>query len=95
MAHICLGSCDVYWLMTNSLFGLVCVTAYNRRHFWPWVDHLLFWGMNLGLAGFVVGMILQSPEIKRAFSPIIGISILITILAYSIRLYEGRVSIDE
>ncbi len=72
--------------MSNGLFGLLYVASIARREFWPWVEHVLFWGMNVGLVGFVVGLIMQSPELKRAFTPVMGVSILVAMLTYAIRL---------
>jgi hypothetical protein len=32
--------------------------------------------MNVGLVGFVIGLILQAPALKRGFSPVMGLGIL-------------------
>jgi predicted membrane protein len=74
-------------MMTNGLFGLVYEASHEQRSFLSWVDHLLFWGMNIGMVGFVVGLIRQSADIKRIFTPIMGVSILVAIVTYTIRLY--------
>lgn len=73
-------------VMTNALFGLVYEMARPQRTFWPWADHLLFWGMNIGLVGFVVGLMLEEAVLKRMFTPLMGASILVAILTYTIRL---------
>ncbi|MBI5829469.1 MAG: hypothetical protein HZB20_08005 [Chloroflexi bacterium] len=73
-------------VMTNGLFGLVNEVAAERRSLWPWADHVLFWGMNVGVVGFVVGLAQQSAPIKQVFAPIMGVSILLAIVAYSARL---------
>ena len=73
-------------VMTNSLFGLVSEAASKRRSLWPWADHVLFWGMNVGAVGFVVGLALKSTVIKEVFSPIMGTAILIAIVTYTLRL---------
>jgi predicted membrane protein len=73
-------------VMTNGLFGLVSEASGARRSPWPWADHVIFWGMNVGLVGFVVGLMLQSAPIKQVFAPIMGISILIAIVTYLLRL---------
>jgi putative effector of murein hydrolase LrgA (UPF0299 family) len=77
-------------VMTNGIFGMIYDAAASRRAFWRWTDDLLFWGMNIGLLGFVVGLIRQSSEIKQIFSPIMGVSILAAIVGYSIRLWAPR-----
>ncbi|MBI4187090.1 MAG: hypothetical protein HY530_06275 [Chloroflexi bacterium] len=78
-------------LLTNGLFGLVYEVSRAQRSFWPWADHVLFWGMNAGLVGFVAGLILQEAIIKQIFTPIMGMSILLAMLTYTIRVQtEGR-----
>jgi len=83
-------------VMTNGLFGLVNEvaadpsttpgSAQGARRLWPWADHALFWGMNLGAVGFVVGLAQKSAIIKQTFSPIMGTAILIAIVTYTLRL---------
>ncbi|MBI4198231.1 MAG: hypothetical protein HY533_03880, partial [Chloroflexi bacterium] len=73
-------------VMSNGLFALVYEASRARRAFWPWVDHVLFWGMNVGLIGFVVGLILQEAVIKQVFTPIMGASILLAMVTYTVRL---------
>ncbi len=73
-------------VMTNGLFGLVFEATSERRGFWPWADHVLFWGMNIGIVGFVTGLAQKSAIIKQVFSPIMGIAILIAIVTYTVRL---------
>ncbi|MBI4307585.1 MAG: hypothetical protein HY684_02130 [Chloroflexi bacterium] len=73
-------------VMTNGLLGLVYEVSRARRSFWPWVDHVLFWGMNIGMVGFVSGLIVQEAALKRAFTPVMGTSILLALLTYTLRL---------
>ncbi len=74
-------------VMTNGLFALIYLATVSQRSILAWSDHVLFWGMNIGLVGFVVGLITQEAVIKRIFSPIMGASILLAMVAYSLRLY--------
>ncbi|MBI2918840.1 MAG: hypothetical protein HYY01_12725 [Chloroflexi bacterium] len=73
-------------VLTNVLFGLVYEVAGARRSFWAWADHVLFWGMNVGIIGFVVGLIMQEAIIKQIFTPIMGTSILLAMVTYTVRL---------
>ena len=73
-------------VMTNGLLGLTAELASGRRSLWPWADHAIFWGMNVGLVGFVVGLMLQSAPVKQVFAPIMGTAILIAIITYLLRL---------
>ena len=54
----------------------------------PWADHLVFWGMNVGMIGFVLGLAFESAVMKQAFSPIMGLSILVGLGVYVVRLWQ-------
>lgn len=82
-------------VMTNGLFGLVNEVSTERRSFWPWADHALFWGMNVGAVGFVVGLAQKSALIKQTFSPIMGIATLIAIVTYTVRLQRRSARSQE
>lgn len=73
-------------VMSNGLFGLIQEVTRERRALVPWADHVLFWGMNLGMIGFVLSLLTNQRDLERFFAPIMGGSILIAIVAYSLRL---------
>jgi len=73
-------------VMSNALFGLIQAAASERRSFWPWVDDVLFWGMNLGMVGFVISLLANARQLEVVFTPIMGGSILLAIIVYTIRL---------
>jgi hypothetical protein len=73
-------------VISNSLFGLIQTATADQRRLWPWADHLLFWGMNFGMVGFVLSLLANQRDLERFFTPIMGGSILVAILAYSLRL---------
>jgi hypothetical protein len=73
-------------ILSNALFGLIQEASAGRRNFWPWADDVLFWGMNFGMVGFVVSLLLDLRILERIFTPIMGLSILVAILTYVIRL---------
>lgn len=73
-------------VMTNAIFGLLYDTARDRPRMVPWAEHVTFWGMNLGMVGFVVGLILREAILKRIFTPIMGASILVGLAACALRL---------
>jgi hypothetical protein len=52
-------------ILTNAIPELLVATA-GRRPTWAWADHIVFWGMNIGLAGFVIGLVAEAVAIKRA-----------------------------
>jgi hypothetical protein len=77
-------------VLTNSLLGLVLVATAARRSLWPWADQVAFWGVNVGLVGFVVGLILESTALKHTFTPILGLSLLVVMLTVSLRMATVR-----
>jgi hypothetical protein len=76
-------------VMTNSLFGLILVAGAERRGIWRWAEDVLFWGVNAGLIGFIVGLLTESSPLKRTFSPILGLSLLLGMLVLAQRLRGG------
>ena len=53
-----------------------------------------FWGVNLGLAIFAVGLIAESPEIKRIGAPLMGVSLLFA-LGWLASKAWGREHLDD
>ena len=61
-------------VMTNALFGLVFdASSEDARSGRGQI--VLFWGMNVGIVGFVIGLAQHRSLIKQVFSPIMGMSI--------------------
>ena len=42
----------------------------------------MFWGVNVGVSGFAVGLVLESAAMKRVFTPILGFALLYAIYSY-------------
>ena len=73
-------------ILTNGILGLLLVATAARRTLWAWADQLVFWGVNLGLVGFVIGLIADAPAIKRISTPVMGLAILLGLLTAATRL---------
>ena len=73
-------------IMTNGILGLLLVATATRRAIWAWADQLVFWGVNLGLVGFVIGLIADTPVMKRISTPVMGLAILLGLLTATMRL---------
>ena len=67
-------------VMTNLLFGLAITVAGG----WDGslTDRLIVWGVNLGLATFAVGLITESPALKRIGTPLMGAALLLGIWTF-------------
>ena len=76
-------------VMTNALLGFLLVaTGARRDEVLPWADRVAFWLMNVGLAGFWFGLVLDDAAPKRLFTPLMGVGILLAIAVYLTRSFE-------
>jgi hypothetical protein len=73
-------------VMSNSLFGLIQQASRGAERFWPWAEQVVFWGMNGGMIGFVLTLATDQRQLEKLFTPIMGGSILVGIVTYSVRL---------
>ena len=67
-------------VMTNALFGALAADLHGRAA--AVADRILLWGVNIGIAGFAVGLLSQEALPKQIFTPIMGTALLIGIAAY-------------
>jgi hypothetical protein len=67
---------------------MLLLATIARRSTWAWADQLVFWGVNLGLVGFLTGLIVESAGIKRASTPVMEAAILLGLLTAAVRLRE-------
>lgn len=82
-------------ILTNAIFGLLLVVTAHRRALWAWADGLVFWGMNLGLAVFMVGLVADTAGVKRLGTPVMGASILLGLLTAAMRMRaDARASLE-
>ncbi len=53
-------------VMTNVLFGLIDEFTADRRSILPWADHVVFWGMNVGVAAFIAVLVLDLRDLSAS-----------------------------
>ena len=86
-------------LMTNTLFGMILFATAGSERVWPWADNLIFWGLNLGAASFILVLLtvgsgynapgpFQHPVAYTA--SLMGLSALLGIATFSRRLGAAR-----
>jgi hypothetical protein len=67
-------------VMTNVLFGTLAATFHGAAA--TRIDRLLVWGVGVGTAGFVGGLIAGAPVLERVFTPVLGVALLFGVGAY-------------
>jgi len=66
--------------MTNALFGVVAMRlAYDG------LTRLVAWGVNVGLAGFLIGLSIDSSALKRISTPVMGAALILGIYVFLTR----------
>ena len=73
--------------LTNGLFALLLLATTARRdEVWPWADDAIFWGVNVGWAGFALVEWMGALDLVRVFTPIMGVGLLVGIATFWVRL---------
>jgi hypothetical protein len=80
-------------VMTNAIFGVLLVATERSRTESRPLALVTFWGMNIGLVGFLIGLLTQTEILKQVFTPIMGASILVAIVAFALAL--NRPAVEE
>lgn len=73
-------------VMTNVLFGVLATrlaTSQTRL-----ANRVLWWGVNIGIVGFAIGLITVTAVIKQIFAPIMGVSLLAGLALYLAALHR-------
>jgi len=65
-------------VVTNLLFAMMALASNVSDS----VNRVIFWGTNVGVAGFAVALILENASLKRIFTPILGLTLLFGIYTY-------------
>lgn len=64
-------------VMTNVLFaGLAIGLAYDTA------QRIIVWGVNIGLLGFLAGLITDTTVLKRIFTPIMGLALIHAVVVF-------------
>jgi hypothetical protein len=66
-------------VVTNLIFAMLAMLLVVPDG----VNRVVFWGVNIGIAGFAIGLITESSALKRVFTPILGLALLYGIYRYS------------
>ncbi len=70
--------------MTNAIFAMLMAATIGRRG--TGVDQGIFLAINIGIIGFVVGLLADASPLKHTFTPIMGVGLLTGLGLYAWRL---------
>lgn len=65
-------------VITNLVFAMAILSTTMSET----TGKIIYWGLNIGVVGFAVGLITEVAEVKRIFTPILGLALLYGIWAY-------------
>lgn len=67
-------------VLTNTILATITLTLRTPRPLW--FDHVVFWGFNAGIAGFLLGLITDQTPIIRVATPVLGATILLAVFVH-------------
>ena len=76
-------------VMTNLNFALLIGFTADHPAMLPWADNLIFWGMNAGVAAFIVVLLANITFFERLTAPVMGIAILLGLVTFTLRLWPS------
>ena len=80
-------------VITNTVVGLLSLLFLRRAA--GWIGHVIFWGINLGLLVFAIGLIMDTAEIKRIGAPLMGATLLIALGVLAARMLGSAPDVAE
>jgi hypothetical protein len=80
-------------VITNVVLGLLSL-LFLRGRAPSWMAHVIFWGVNLGLAVFAVGLLVDTAEIKRIGAPVMGVTLLIALGLLAARAWSAPPDVE-
>jgi hypothetical protein len=82
-------------VITNLVFAALITLSADRRSTWPWADQVAFWGTNIGLVVFLVGLVAGVTILKQIGAPLMGVALLVGLAAFAIRLRDSSLAATE
>lgn len=82
-------------VITNLVFGCLLALTADRRDGGRIADQIAFWGTNLGLVLFLVGLIGSVTILKQVGAPLMGVSLLVGLAALAMRLRASNLAAAE
>lgn len=76
-------------VITNTTFAIL-ITLLGAAAGSTLIRQLVFWGMNLGLLVFVVGLVGELEPLKMIGAPVMGVSLLLGLAVFAMGLVATR-----
>ena len=80
-------------VITNVVLGVLSL-LFLRGRAPSWMAHVIFWGVNLGLAVFAIGLIVDTAEIKRIGAPVMGVTLLVALGLLAARAWGAEPKVE-
>ena len=75
---VALDHINFIMVATNLIFAMMAVGSVVSES----ANRLIYWGVNIGVLGFAVGIFTENATLKRIFTPILGLTLLYGIYVY-------------
>ncbi len=82
-------------VITNIMLGLISLLVLDEAARRSWIGHVIFWGVNLGLLVFVIGLIVDTAEIKRIGAPVMGLTLYVALAILAMRARSASMASAE
>ncbi len=82
-------------VITNIMLGLLSLLVLDEAARRSWIGHVIFWGVNLGLLVFVIGLIVDTAEIKRIGAPVMGLTLYVALAILALRARSASLASAE
>jgi hypothetical protein len=75
--------------MTNAMFAMLMAATVGQRG--GRADQVIYLAVNVGIIGFVIGLLADADPMKHAFTPILGLGLILALVTYAMRLFPELV----
>lgn len=82
-------------VITNIVLGLLSLLVLDEAARRSWIGHVIFWGVNLGLLVFAVGLIVDTAAIKRIGAPVMGLTLYVALAILARRAWSASLASAE
>ncbi len=82
-------------VITNIVLALLSLLVLDDAARRSWIGHVIFWGVNLGLLVFVVGLIVDTAAIKRIGAPVMGLTLYVALAILARRAWSASLATAE